>query len=76
VCATAYEVKRGESVSWTARALTQGAPAPVHIVVVRRGATIVRFMAINLSAKAPPTVAVPHEIADKQLDKLARTVRD
>ncbi|MFJ8312688.1 MULTISPECIES: hypothetical protein [unclassified Streptomyces] len=76
VRATAYEVKGGESVSWTARVLTQGAPAPVHIVVVRRGATVVRFMAINLSAKAPPAVTVPHEIADKQLGKLARTVRD
>ncbi|MEU3504211.1 hypothetical protein ABZ726_26870, partial [Streptomyces hundungensis] len=53
----------------------QGAPAaPVHLVVVRRGATIVRFMAIDLSGRAPSTVAVPHDIADRQLDKLARTL--
>ncbi|MCT9089467.1 hypothetical protein N4G70_11355 [Streptomyces sp. ASQP_92] len=71
VRAEPYQV-RGESVSWTATATGQGAPAPVHLVVVRRGATIVRFMAIDLSGRAPVTVAVPHDIADRQLDKLAR----
>ena len=70
-----YAVNGDESVSWTASALAQGAPAPVHIVVVRQGATIVRFMAIDLSGRAPATVTVPHEVADQQLDKLARTVR-
>ncbi|MGW5527263.1 hypothetical protein [Streptomyces xanthochromogenes] len=59
-----------------ASVLAQGAPAPVHIVVVRRGATIVRFMAINLSGKAPPDFSVPHDIADRQLDKLIRTTED
>ncbi|MFF3977512.1 hypothetical protein ACWGNF_37900 [Streptomyces sp. NPDC055808] len=72
---TAYEVKGDESVSWTASALAQGAPAPVHIVVVRDGATIVRFMAIDLSGRAA-AVTVPHDIADGQLAKLTRTVED
>ncbi|MFE9402797.1 hypothetical protein ACFYNY_13555 [Streptomyces sp. NPDC006530] len=72
VRAAPYEVRGEESVSWTATATGQGAPAPVHLVVVRRGATIVRFMAIDLSGRAPATVAVPHDIADRQLDKLAR----
>ncbi|MEV5278816.1 hypothetical protein [Streptomyces sp. NPDC051994] len=75
VRALPYEVKGAESVSWTATAHTQGVPAPVHIVVVRQGANIARFMAIDLSPQAPVTVTVPHDIADKQLDKLARTVR-
>ncbi|MFI6049140.1 hypothetical protein ACIBCO_03505 [Streptomyces violascens] len=76
VRAVPYAVKGDESVGWTASALAaQGAPAPVHIVVVRQGATIVRFMAINLSGRAPATVTVPHEVADRQLDKLARTVK-
>ncbi|MFF4184660.1 hypothetical protein ACFYZ9_15830 [Streptomyces sp. NPDC001691] len=69
-----YAVRGDESVGWTASALAQGAPAPVHIVVVRLGATVVRFMAIDLSGRAPSTVTVPHEIADRQLDKLARTL--
>ncbi|MEU2956771.1 hypothetical protein [Streptomyces xanthochromogenes] len=71
-----YEVQGDESVSWAASVLAQGAPAPVHIVVVRRGATIVRFMAINLSGKAPPDFSVPHDIADRQLAKLIRTTED
>ncbi|WP_438292075.1 hypothetical protein [Streptomyces sp. HUAS TT7] len=75
VRAVPYTVKGDESVGWTASALVQGEPAPVHIVVVRQGATIVRFMAINLSGRAPATVTVPHEVADRQLDKLARTVK-
>ncbi|WP_159047909.1 hypothetical protein [Streptomyces sp. WM6378] len=75
VRAVPYAANGDESVSWTASALAQGAPAPVHIVVVRQGATIVRFMAINLSGRAPATVTVPHEVADRQLDKLARTVK-
>lgn len=73
VCAVPYAVKGDESVSWTASALAEGPPAPVHIVVVRQGTTIVRFMAINLSGRAPATAAVPHEVADRQLDKLAGT---
>ncbi|MEU9194923.1 hypothetical protein [Streptomyces hundungensis] len=74
VRAAPYAVRGEESVSWTATATGQGVPAPVHLVVVRRGATIVRFMAIDLSGRAPTTVAVPHDIADRQLDKLARTL--
>ncbi|MCX5385231.1 hypothetical protein [Streptomyces sp. NBC_00083] len=69
-----YAVGGDESVSWTASVLGQGETAPVHIVVVRRGATVVRFMAIDLSPRAPTTVTVPHEVADAQLTKLARTL--
>ncbi|MET9363431.1 hypothetical protein ABZX93_21290 [Streptomyces sp. NPDC006632] len=68
-----YAVAGEESVSWTASVLGQGESAPVHIVVVRRGATVVRFMAIDLSERAPSTVTVPHEVADAQLTKLSRT---
>ncbi|MFG2717284.1 hypothetical protein ACGFW5_03110 [Streptomyces sp. NPDC048416] len=73
VRATPYEITGAESVSWTATATAQGAPAPVHVVVVRQGATVVRFMAINLSGRAPSTANVPHAVADAQLAKLART---
>ncbi|MFE9411918.1 hypothetical protein ACFYN0_24485 [Streptomyces sp. NPDC006704] len=73
VRAVPYDVSGGESVSWTATAPSRQAPAPVHIVVVRRGATVVRFMAIDLSGRWAPAVRVPREIADVQLAKLARS---
>ncbi|PJN02980.1 hypothetical protein CG740_10445 [Streptomyces sp. CB01201] len=76
VRAVTYEVAGDASVSWTASVFAQGAPAPVHILVVRQGATIVRFMAIDLSGRAPAAASVPHDIADRQLAKLIRTVGD
>ncbi|MFJ3927252.1 hypothetical protein [Streptomyces sp. NPDC090022] len=69
VKAVAYPTNGDESVSWTTTASAEGVSALVHLVVVRQGATVVRLMALNVaggSAKAE----VPHEVADKQLEKV------
>ncbi|MFE9255169.1 hypothetical protein [Streptomyces sp. NPDC006879] len=68
-----YEAGGDDSVSWTTTAAAEGVSAPVHIVVVRTGDTIARFMALNVAAQQR-TAEVPHEITDKQLEKLARVL--
>lgn len=41
------------------------------MVVVRQGATVVRLMALNVAtAAAQQKPQVPHEVADKQLEKV------
>ncbi|MFF3861029.1 hypothetical protein [Streptomyces sp. NPDC002209] len=66
-----YKTAGDESVSWTTTAAAQGVSAQVHVVVVRQGATVVRLMALNVAAAAAQQKAqVPHEVADKQLEKV------
>ncbi|MFF1478617.1 hypothetical protein ACFVYD_13775 [Streptomyces sp. NPDC058301] len=78
VRARAYRIGGDESVSWSASSTQVNVETPVHIVVVRQGATIVRFMTINLGApvrgRAPELVEVPREVADKQLEKVRRVL--
>ncbi|WP_150518184.1 hypothetical protein [Streptomyces subrutilus] len=69
VRATAYRTTGDESVSWTTTAAAQGVSAEVHLVVVRQGDTIVRLMALNVTA-AQQKAQVPQEVADKQLEKV------
>ncbi|MFD4144009.1 hypothetical protein [Streptomyces sp. NPDC058572] len=61
-----------ETVSWTAVATDEGLRSPVHLVVVRKGATVARFMAFDLARRTPPRV--PQQVADKQLAKVARAL--
>jgi hypothetical protein len=76
VRAVAYRVGGDESVSWTTTAAAAGVSAPVHVVVVRRGSTVVRLMALNVAATSGgQPVQVPHEVADRQLEKLAAAGR-
>ncbi|MFJ7155619.1 hypothetical protein ACIQUQ_11835 [Streptomyces sp. NPDC101118] len=70
VRAADYRVGGDESISWTTTAAAEGVSAPVHLVVVRKGSTVVRMMALNVAA-AGKKAEVPHEVADKQLEKLA-----
>ncbi|MEU7551258.1 hypothetical protein AB0B01_02655 [Streptomyces sp. NPDC044571] len=64
-----YRTSGDESVSWTTTAAAQGVSAEVHLVVVRQGSTIVRLMALNVAA-GRQKAQVPHEVADKQLEKV------
>ncbi|MFD3436148.1 hypothetical protein ACFWU3_01425 [Streptomyces sp. NPDC058685] len=59
-----------ETVSWTAVGTNEGVATPVHLVVVRQGATVARFMALDLARRVPPRV--PREVADKQLAKVGQ----
>ncbi|MEV6650497.1 hypothetical protein [Streptomyces sp. NPDC051219] len=72
VRATDFDVAGDESVSYTLSASAQGVSAPLHLVIVRQKSTIVRLMAIDVAAKQKPRV--PHEVADKQLAKVSRTL--
>lgn len=78
VQARPYRVGGDESVSWSASSTQVNVETPVHIVVVRQGATIVRFMTINLGApvqgRAQELVEVPRDVADKQLEKVRRVL--
>lgn len=66
-----YTTNGDESVSWTTTATAAGVSAPVHLVVVREGDTVVRLMAVNVAA-AQQKAQVPQEVADKQLEKVRR----
>ncbi|MEU9376613.1 hypothetical protein AB0D94_22975 [Streptomyces sp. NPDC048255] len=66
-----YTTDGDESVSWTTTATATGVSAPVHLVVVREGDTVVRLMAVNVAA-AQQKAQVPQEVADKQLEKVRR----
>ncbi|GGW70732.1 hypothetical protein [Streptomyces xantholiticus] len=59
-----------ETVSWTAVASDEGVASPLHLVVVRRGASVARFTAFDLAGRKPPRV--PEDVAGKQLAKVAR----
>ncbi|MGW0555189.1 hypothetical protein ACWDZ6_13425 [Streptomyces sp. NPDC002926] len=61
-----------ETVSWTTVGTNEGAVAPIHMVVVRKGATVARFMALDLARRTPPRV--PQEVADKQLAKVVQVL--
>ncbi|MFK8910191.1 hypothetical protein [Streptomyces sp. YS-3] len=78
VKARPYRIGGDESVSWSASSTQVGVETPVHIVVVRRGTTIVRFMTINLGAPArggvQELVEVPRDVADRQLEKVRRVL--
>ncbi|MET9855858.1 hypothetical protein ABZY57_23295 [Streptomyces sp. NPDC006450] len=69
VKAADYKTGGDESVSWTTTAAAEGVTAQVHLVVVRQGDTVMRLMALNVAGgrQAPQ---VPHEVADKQLQKV------
>ncbi|MCY0925984.1 hypothetical protein OTB20_07130 [Streptomyces sp. H27-H1] len=69
VKAAEYKTGGDESVSWTTTASAEGVTAQVHLVVVRQGDTVVRLMALNV-AGGRQTPQVPHEVADKQLQKV------
>ncbi|MER5733444.1 hypothetical protein ABT084_34810 [Streptomyces sp. NPDC002138] len=69
----AYQAGGDDSVSWTVVAAAQGVSAHVHVVVVRQGSTIVRLMALNV-ADAQKKAEVPHDVADKQIQKVKRTI--
>lgn len=68
-----YKTAGDESVSWTTTAAAQSVSAHVHVVVVRQGATVVRLMALDV-AGAQQKAQVPHEVADKQLEKVRRAL--
>ncbi|WP_425586335.1 hypothetical protein [Streptomyces sannanensis] len=73
VKAQPYRVGGDESVSWTLTAAAKNVTAPVHMVVVREGTTVVRLMALDVTGgqQPRPRTEVPREVADKQLAKLA-----
>ncbi|MEU2391065.1 hypothetical protein [Streptomyces sp. NPDC007369] len=71
VRATDYRTAGDDTVSWTTTAAAQGVSARVHVVVVRQGDTVVRLMALNVAGVAQKA-QVPHEVADKQLEKVRR----
>ncbi|MBW5484522.1 hypothetical protein GPJ59_22230 [Streptomyces bambusae] len=73
VRAAGYETGGDESVSWTTTASAEGVSAHVHLVVVRQGSTVVRLMALNV-ASAQQKAEVPHEVTDKQLEKVRRSL--
>ncbi|MCX4691401.1 hypothetical protein [Streptomyces sp. NBC_01408] len=66
-----YTTNGDETVSWTTTATAAGVSAPVHLVVVREGDTVVRLMALNVAA-AQQKAQVPQDVADKQLEKVRR----
>jgi hypothetical protein len=61
-----------ETVGWTTVATGEHGASPVHLVVVRKGATVARFMAFDLAGRKPPRV--PVAVADKQLAKVAQVL--
>lgn len=69
VKAADYKTGGDENVSWTTIVSGQGVTARVHLVVVRQGDTVVRLMALNVAGDQQ-TPQVPHEVADKQLQKV------
>ncbi|MCB5178517.1 hypothetical protein [Streptomyces antimicrobicus] len=69
VKAASYRAGGDESVSWTTTAAAEGVSAHVHLVVVRQGATVVRLMALDVTG-AQRKPEVPHEVTDKQLEKV------
>lgn len=69
VKAADYKTDGDESVSWTTTAAAEGVTAQVHVVVVRQGDTVVRLMALNVTG-GPQAPQVPHEVTDKQLQKV------
>ncbi|MGW5346000.1 hypothetical protein [Streptomyces sp. NPDC004050] len=71
VRAADYRTAGDDTVSWTTTASAQGVSAQVHVVVVRQGDTVVRLMALNVTG-AGQRAQVPHEVADKQLEKVRR----
>ncbi|MGW6704599.1 hypothetical protein ACWGDE_06880 [Streptomyces sp. NPDC054956] len=66
---TDYKTDGDESVSWTTTASAEGVTAQVHLVVVRQGDSVVRLMALNVTG-SPKAPEVPHEVTDKQLQKV------
>ncbi|MGW6979351.1 hypothetical protein ACWGE1_07890 [Streptomyces sp. NPDC054932] len=71
VRAADYRTSGDESVSWTMTAAAEGVSAQVHLVVVRKGDTVVRLTALNV-AGAGQKALVPQEVADKQLEKVQK----
>ncbi|MFI5759997.1 sensor domain-containing protein [Streptomyces sp. NPDC051563] len=69
VKAADYRTGGDESVSWTTTAAAEGVTAQVHLIVVRQGDTVMRLMALNVTG-GHQTPQVPHEVADKQLQKV------
>ncbi|WP_251071232.1 hypothetical protein [Streptomyces sp. ISL-43] len=69
VKAADYKTDGDESVSWTTTASAEGVTAQVHLVVVRQGDSVVRLMALNVTGSRQ-TPQVPHEVTDKQLQKV------
>ncbi|WP_411105752.1 hypothetical protein [Streptomyces sp. cmx-4-9] len=69
VAAAPYTTRGDESVSWTTTATAAGVSAPVHLVVVREGDTVVRLMALNVAAPQQKA-QVPQEVAAKQIEKV------
>ncbi|MET9695881.1 hypothetical protein ABZY31_03010 [Streptomyces sp. NPDC006529] len=74
VKAVPYRTGGDDSVSWTVVAAAQGVSAHVHLVLVRQGSTIVRLMALNV-ADARRGTEVPHDLTDKQVQKIKQTMR-
>ncbi|MEU1073939.1 MULTISPECIES: hypothetical protein [unclassified Streptomyces] len=78
VKARPYRIGGDESVSWSASSTQVGVDTPVHVVVVRQGATVVRFMTLNLGAPsrggAQELVEVPRDVADRQVEKVRRVL--
>ncbi|WP_260610562.1 hypothetical protein [Streptomyces sp. WAC06614] len=69
----AYKAGGDASVSWTTTATAEGVSAHVHLVVVRQGSTVVRLMALDVTG-AQQKPEVPHEVTDKQLEKVRATL--
>ncbi|MEU8528318.1 MULTISPECIES: hypothetical protein [Streptomyces] len=70
VTAVPYGTGGDETVSWTTTGTTRGLRVPLHMVVVRKDAFVLRFMALDLGRDGPPAPRVPREIANRQLAKL------
>ncbi|QNP64927.1 hypothetical protein [Streptomyces genisteinicus] len=61
-----------EAVGWTTVSTSGGHDTALHLVVVRDGAAVVRFMAVDL-ARAEPA-EVPRQVVDAQLAGLSRAL--
>ncbi|WP_147987824.1 hypothetical protein [Streptomyces sp. t39] len=61
-----------DAVGWTATCSAKGLDMVLHLVVVREGAAVVRFMALDLAGAKPSRV--PQQVVDEQLAKLGRVL--
>ncbi|MER7759932.1 hypothetical protein [Streptomyces sp. NPDC097619] len=74
VKAVPYRTAGDDTVSWNVTASAAGVSAPVHLLVVREGSTVIRMMALNVASQ--DRAEVPRELPEKQLEKLAAAQRE
>ncbi|WP_406862716.1 hypothetical protein ABZO31_20735 [Streptomyces sp. HUAS MG47] len=73
VAAVPYGTGGDETVSWTATGTARGLRAPLHLVVIREGGTVLRFMALDLGGRGTHP-RVPRPVVERQLSKLRATL--